>query len=157
MNKPYRPRRQSGVVLIIGLVFLMLMTVIGVAAIQSSTTQERMAGNAGDRAEVFQSAENALLEGEDAVIDNDCGSLTSLLDELPDADVDGSNWTNATSVDATFESAYVLTRIPARLEDDESEAAEETETCGGFYYVSAKAESDKGMTVVLRSTVFKRY
>jgi len=162
MNKPYRARRESGVVLIVGLVFLLLMTLVGVTAIQSSTTQERMAGNASDRAEVFQSAENVLQAGEVEVIDSECTALESLLADLPDPDALGS-WTGTrtTGVDSDlvsdFQGAYVLTRIPARLEDDESAAAEETETCGGFYYVTARAASAKGMAVVLRSTVFKRY
>lgn len=158
MSKLYCPRKESGVVLVVGLIFLSLMTLVGVAAIQSSTMQERMAGNAGDHSEVFQSAENALVEGEDAIIGNECGALTSLLDDLPNPSaVNGDSWSGATTVDANLQSAYIVTRIPARLVDDASEAAEETATCGGFYFVTAKAESDKGMTVVLRSTVFKRY
>jgi len=156
MNKPYRPRRQSGVVLIIGLVFLMLMTIIGVTAIQSSTTQERMAGNASDRITVFQAAENALLDGEDAVIDGDCADLNALPTELPDPDdFDHSSWDGAEPVDSAFDSEYVLTRIPQIVrQGDESVGADAT--CESkFYYITAKAESDRAMAVVLRSTVEK--
>lgn len=156
MIRRTHPKTQSGVVLIVGLVFLMLLTLIGVAAIQNSTMQERMAGNAGDRNAVFQSAENALQTGEDEIIDTDCSTLAGMLDPLPDPN-DLGNWTGSTSVDSTFQSEYTLSMIPPKLEGDESEVAEETDTCGGFYYVTAKAESGRGMTIVLQSTVFKRY
>jgi len=162
MSKRVQRRAESGVVLIVGLVFLVLMTLIGVAAIQSSTMQERMAGNASDHNEVFQSAENVLIAGEAQVIGSDCPTLTSGLADLPDPD-QLTSWsgTQIADIDADlvshFNGAYVLTRVPLRIEEDESEAAEETDTCGGFYYVTARAESDKGMAVVLRSTVFKRY
>lgn len=55
---------QSGTVLIIALVFLLLMTLVGVAAMQGTTLQERMAGNHRDRNLAFQAAEAALREGE---------------------------------------------------------------------------------------------
>lgn len=56
--------RQTGSALIIALVFLLLMTVIGVAASRTTTIQERMAGNVRDRNIAFQSAEAALRAGE---------------------------------------------------------------------------------------------
>ncbi|PAU66041.1 pilus assembly protein PilX [Pseudomonas sp. PIC25] len=56
--------RQRGSALIISLVFLLLLTMIGVSSIQDSTLQERMAGNERDRNLAFQAAEAALREGE---------------------------------------------------------------------------------------------
>lgn len=57
-------KNQSGVVLIVGLVLLLILTVIGLASIRGSDLQERMAGNMRDRNVAFQSAEAALREGE---------------------------------------------------------------------------------------------
>lgn len=56
--------RQTGSVLIISLVILIVMTLIGITAMGSSTLQERMAGNSRDMAVSFQAAEAALRGGE---------------------------------------------------------------------------------------------
>lgn len=56
--------RQRGSALIISLVFLLLLTMIGIASIQDSTLQERMAGNERDRNLAFQAAEATLRQGE---------------------------------------------------------------------------------------------
>ena len=58
----YRP--QEGVVLVIGLIFLLIMTLIGVSAIQTTTLDEKMAGNSRDRSLAFQAAEAALRDAE---------------------------------------------------------------------------------------------
>ena len=58
------PGRQRGVVLIVSLILLMVLTLIGVTAMQTSTLEERMAGNAMDRSLAFQAAEAALRAGE---------------------------------------------------------------------------------------------
>lgn len=57
-------KNQSGAVLIVGLVLLLILTIIGLASIRGSDLQERMAGNMLDRNIAFQSAEAALREGE---------------------------------------------------------------------------------------------
>jgi len=62
-----RPTGERGVALVTALVFLLLLTVIGVTAMRTATVQERMAGNARDRNVAFQAAEETLREGEDAV------------------------------------------------------------------------------------------
>lgn len=57
-------RTQRGSALAIALIFLLLMTLLGVSAMQGSNMQERMAGNLRDRNMAFQSAEAALRAGE---------------------------------------------------------------------------------------------
>lgn len=152
-------KKQTGVVLVIGLVFLLIMTIVGVTAIRSSTMQERMAGNASDRNLAFQNAESALQVGETQVITQNCAFLNANTASQPDPD-DTDNWTGANvfTLDTSYPNrAYALTRVPPQQSEDESEEAEADDTCGGFYFVTAKAESPKGMTVVLQSTVFKRF
>jgi len=58
------PRRQRGVVLIVSLILLMILTLIGVTAMQTSSLEERMAGNALDKHLAFQAAEAALRAAE---------------------------------------------------------------------------------------------
>ena len=56
--------RQQGAVLIVCLIFMLIMTVISASALQSTTLQERMAGNARDTNSAFQAAEAALRAAE---------------------------------------------------------------------------------------------
>ncbi len=51
--------------MIVGLIMLLLMTIVGLAAIRGSGLQEMMAGNMRDRNLAFQSAEAGLRAGED--------------------------------------------------------------------------------------------
>lgn len=55
---------QSGVALITGLIFLVLLTIIGVTAMQTTMLEEKMAGNLRDENLAFQAAEAALRAGE---------------------------------------------------------------------------------------------
>lgn len=56
--------RQRGVVLMTGLIFLVMMTLLGVTAMQTTLLEEKMAGNLRDESLAFQAAEAALREGE---------------------------------------------------------------------------------------------
>lgn len=55
---------QRGAVLIISLIFLLLMTIIGVTSMQTTSMQERMAGNTRDMNFAFQAGELALRQAE---------------------------------------------------------------------------------------------
>ena len=61
------PYPQRGSALIVSLVFLLLLTMLGVGAMKSSVLQERMAGNTRDTNLAFQAAESALRAGENVV------------------------------------------------------------------------------------------
>ena len=60
-------RQERGVALFISLVVLLIITIIGVSAVQTTTLEERMAANARDHGIAFQAAESALITGEDLV------------------------------------------------------------------------------------------
>lgn len=53
-------RRQSGAVLVVALLFLMIITMLGVSSLQSTTAEERMSGNVRDTGNALQAAEAAL-------------------------------------------------------------------------------------------------
>jgi type IV pilus assembly protein PilX len=55
---------QSGAVLIVSLIMLLLLTLIGVTSMQTTSLEEKMAGNMRDRDLAFQAAESALYDGE---------------------------------------------------------------------------------------------
>ncbi|MDM8193065.1 pilus assembly protein PilX [Pseudomonas koreensis] len=58
---------QRGMVLLVSLVFLLLLTLIGLSSMQSANLQEKMAGSVSLRNQSFQAAEAALRVGESAV------------------------------------------------------------------------------------------
>ena len=61
-SRPRRPfpQRQSGAVLVVALLFLMIITMLGVTTMQSTTSEERMGGNTRDWNNALQAAEGAL-------------------------------------------------------------------------------------------------
>ncbi|MDN5872575.1 MAG: PilX N-terminal domain-containing pilus assembly protein, partial [Nitrococcus sp.] len=62
---------QSGAVLVVSLLFLLVMTLIGITAMQGVSLEEKMAGNARGGTLALQAAEAALREGEEWVMDID--------------------------------------------------------------------------------------
>lgn len=63
---PHLDRRhpQRGAVLIISLIILLVMTVLGMTAMQSTVMEEKMAGSLRDKSLAFQAAESALRHAE---------------------------------------------------------------------------------------------
>lgn len=55
---------QSGAALVISLVFLLILTLLGVGALNTTVLQEKMAGNTKEKNTAFQAAESALIAGE---------------------------------------------------------------------------------------------
>jgi type IV pilus assembly protein PilX len=77
-------RKTAGAVLIVALVLLLVLTVIGVAGIQNTVMEERMAGNYRDRFTAFQAAEAALRQGEQDIAD-----IATLLEMEAGGDAEG--------------------------------------------------------------------
>jgi len=61
---PFGLSRQQGMALFISLVLLLVLTIIGVSAVQTSTLETRMARNEHDSLLAFQAAESALRDAE---------------------------------------------------------------------------------------------
>jgi type IV pilus assembly protein PilX len=59
--------RQDGVALVVALLLLVVITLVGFAAVRGTIVQQKLASNMYDREVAFQSAEAALREGEIAV------------------------------------------------------------------------------------------
>ena len=72
MNAGFRQigRRQEGVALFLSLVMLLILTILGVSAVQNTSLQQRMSRNAFDSNLAFQGAESALRDGENYIEDN---------------------------------------------------------------------------------------
>jgi type IV pilus assembly protein PilX len=177
MLKPVRA--QQGAVLMFSLIVLLLLTVIGVAAMQTTILQERMAGSQRDRQLAFQGAEAAIREAErmlNAAVLPDFNAQGGRYDEhnvayrLPKTTVDHRVEWNLTMDGAntasygggTFEGLlmnppeYVIERLPpaARLggvvEADASVSEDEV------FRVTARSTGGSGRAVVIIQTIFRR-
>lgn len=69
---------QRGVALIVGLLFLLILTVLGLSASQGSIMQERMAGNVADANVAFQQAERTLRRIEQRLVEHIMGGAGGL-------------------------------------------------------------------------------
>jgi len=102
--------RQGGAVLIVSLLVLLVMTIIGVTAMQTTTFEEMMAGNMRDRNMAFQAAETAMRDAE-TLIENSVspaafGTIVGLYGlNNADPDYDSASW------DGTDSRAYSGTVI----------------------------------------------
>ncbi|MEJ2108265.1 MAG: PilX N-terminal domain-containing pilus assembly protein [Acidiferrobacteraceae bacterium] len=60
MSQPTATGNQEGAVLVIGLIILVVMTILGITAMQSTVVEEKMAGNFKDKDVAFRAAEAGL-------------------------------------------------------------------------------------------------
>ena len=65
------PQKQLGATFITGLIFLVVLTLLGVTAMKTASMEERMPGNLRDRNLALQAAEMALRYAEQHIRDND--------------------------------------------------------------------------------------
>jgi len=64
-------QKQRGATFVTGLIFLVILTILGVTSVKTSSMEERMSGNMRDRNLALQTAEMALRYAEQHIRDND--------------------------------------------------------------------------------------
>jgi type IV pilus assembly protein PilX len=143
---------QSGAVLLVGLIMLLLLTIIGLSSIRGADLQERMAGNLRDRNLAFQSTEAALRMGE--TIKPPPATWTDLqwvadAIEVPTNTLDG----------VSASPFYVIEQIIVPLKDANPGSGvdqESTDKLGGnseYYRLTAKGVGGTaGSQIILQST-----
>lgn len=87
--KPRKQRKQSGAVLFTSLIFLLILSMIVLAALRTGTLEERMAGNARNRQVALQAAEAVLRSAEVTLFSG--AAFTSNFDSYPDSSGNLSN------------------------------------------------------------------
>ncbi len=110
MNRYPHITKQTGAVLVVSLMLLVVMTLIGVTAMRSTILEEKMAGNTRDSLLALQTAETALLDGEN-YLETEINSLAAAFDgsELGLYELDSdppvlldSTWVNSITYRGTF-------------------------------------------------------
>lgn len=160
-------RRERGAALVVALVFLLVMTVLGVTSMRTTTLQERMAGNLQDKNLAFQAAEAALREGEEflqqATLPPFAGAngLLQAQDEAGQADFwSNYGWTaNSQEADVVEDvdapPRYVIEELPALPAEGGSVrfgALPEV----GFYRVTALGFGGTADAVAILQTTYRR-
>lgn len=159
-------RRETGSVLVVGIVILMVLTLMAVVAMRVTTLEERMAGGLRDRDLAFQAAEAALREGEGILT---LASLPSFDDTdgyfQPDRtlwDRNNSVWSSGSiefseDLDGVAEQPrYIIEELPPVPESLGSLAADEPIPDAGVYRVTARGVGGRESSVVMLQTTFKR-
>lgn len=149
-------RSQYGAVLIVSLIFLLLMTIIGVTAMQTTTLQERMAGNTRDHNLAFQAAEAALREGESWIKNNHATHVAGKLDI--DDWLSAETWADVAqaphgtiSLDHLAADAGFHVGVPSEVLDPQCI----TSICVvPFYPVTARSVGGTNSTVVILQSMF---
>lgn len=150
-----------GSALIISLFVLLLMTILGLSAMQTTGMQERMAGNMNDRNLAFQAAESAIAQAQ-AHIRSTANPSTIAPRNNPrqastwDAYFVDSGVTVSLPTDANYALAsaprYAIERviIPVNEQLTADEALSETR----LYRITARAEGGTSNAVVILQSTF---
>jgi type IV pilus assembly protein PilX len=168
--------RQSGAVLIVSLLLLLVLTVLGVVMMQTTRMQERMAGATRDLNMSLQGAESGLRYGESVVaaytaLPDTTGTLPCTVCQkgtLPVAIYDPAqfNWTaNAqTYGQAGLTSPTTLAANPRYTTEDlgfvpdSLDSGQEVPDGRDFFQISALSTGASGLaTTVLQSTYARRF
>lgn len=149
------PARQRGAALIISLIFLLLMTLIGVTSMQSTTMQERMAGNTRERNLAFQAGEAGLRAGE-TWLENQANQVTA---ETAAQLADPANWDGSNPHGTAAGFTPTLASNPVFYVDQPTQViygvSALSQSVESFYPVTAYAEGGSGTTVVILQTMVK--
>jgi type IV pilus assembly protein PilX len=162
---------QHGAVLVVALVFLLLMTLLGVTAMRGTTLQERMAGNLRDNNLALQAAEAALREGEQflqqAALPPFAGAdgLLQPQSESGQAEYwEGYDWDGNSRVAATFDGVaqgpaaaprYVIEELPPVVATGDSQKFGALPDVG-FYRVTAYAVGGTTDAVSIIQSTYRR-
>ncbi|MGA9851432.1 MAG: PilX N-terminal domain-containing pilus assembly protein [Gammaproteobacteria bacterium] len=121
-----KTQQQNGFVLIVALLLLLVLTILGLAAAQSTSVQERMAGNARNHDLAFQSAEAGLNAAYSGVLQNlwsnaDFAGNANGLYLLSSCCAPATAWTSAWTVPGAWTTALPISNpvpgltIPGQL------------------------------------------
>lgn len=117
-------RRERGAVLIISLIILLVLTLIGVAGMNSSVMQERMASNAQNSNRVFQAAESSAAALTELLLSGDLSLLQQAMQRTDKLSDEGSiSLDTANGISAEYQARYlgeIIVSSGSSMDADES-------------------------------------
>ncbi|MCK5769777.1 pilus assembly protein [Algiphilus sp.] len=170
---------EAGSTLAVSLIFLVLLALIGITAMQGSSMQERMAGNLRDKDVALQKAEAALREAEaflqDPVLPTFNDAPGGLHPFMPEWEKEGYWFHDASHQDylwgadntaeysgdddVALEGAaprYIIEELPLAPDPSGSLAADEPVEPNSRFRITARAEGGTEDAVVILQTTYRR-
>lgn len=138
--------KQNGAVLIVALIMLVIMSIIGLDSMQSTLLEEKMSHHVKDKNYAFQSAEAALLAGENEIATTtpSVGNhVYSAATDMATQVTTASTWTGTNSqlVTGTTNQRYVI-QVPA--------------VSGEPYHVYARAEGYTSNSIIMLKSLYNK-
>ena len=164
MKYSYNKKQQSGVVLVISLIMLLLLTMIGITSMQVNILEERMAGNSRDQNIAFQAAESTLKEAETFILNNptDIATYDGTNGLLDIADAEPANffthgWTGSDSAttDAGYGNNFGLSEDPRYIIKRVSQVPSGADTLT-YFRITARAQGARASTQIILQAYFIR-
>jgi type IV pilus assembly protein PilX len=173
-----RFHKQSGSVLIISLIVMLVLTILGVSGMKSSVLEEKMAGNMRDSQLAFQAAEATLrqaeqyiennivstasfdTDGSDGLYDKSQPKLWNNIDWTGDDSLEFSDFTSSASVNTA--PRFIIEHLASQQNNVDSLNLDNYGQGTGagrveMFLITARATGNSGNTVVmLQSTYGKR-
>lgn len=127
--------RQRGFALVVGLIFLLVLTILGVTALRTTTLEERMAGNLQKRTLAFQDAESAIVQ-----FLRNVNSATTILSTGNDCSATSNFKSNIEIHENKLCSGFIGSTDPGRLVD----TAEGVQIRFNHFRVDSQSQTDAG-------------
>ena len=174
MNNHFKlHNKQSGAVLFVSLIILLIMTLLGISGMQTTVLEERMAGNFKDRSMSLQAGESALRAAEEylrttAILPPFTGGSLGHYQPTGSGparwDESVTNWSDTANdviaytgilTDITTPPAYIIEEMPAVPESGSSlEAGVAVDT--RYYRITTRALGGTDTAVVMLQSTYKR-
>ncbi len=167
-----RLAKQKGAALLLSLVFLVVLTLLGVSAMQGTLLQERMAGNFRASHAAMDAAEAALRAGEayleQASIGPFDGTVTGLYSStqcndggnpplpVPCWELASTSWSEVTTGSWPINPEYIIEELPAERGMGESLSTKNPLPSTRFYRITARGYSENGQSQVVLQSYFRR-
>lgn len=162
---------QSGATLIVSLILLFVLAMIGLSSMQSTTVEEKMAGNMRDQSVAFQAAETALRAGEiilgTPILPVFNGSNGLYQPATGDAALplwETIDWSDSSKVvtvanlqiaDAVHNPVYIVEEL-AEVSDSTGSLEAALPKVSAFYRVTARGSGSTDTSTVILQSVYKR-
>ena len=168
-------QHQSGSVLIISLIVMLVLTILGVSGMKTAVLEEKMAGNVRDSQLAFQAAEATLREAEQYIGDNivsltafDTDGTDGLYDESQQRLWNNINWDSNDSIEySSFNTSYAVKAPPRFIIEHLTTQQDNLDTLNldnygqgtgagriELFLITARATGSSGNNVVLLQSTF---
>lgn len=156
--------KSSGMVLVISLVFLLVLSILSLSAMQTANVQEKMAANIRDHQLAFQAAEAALRTGEnhlntltEAQFDGNNGLYDVTYTGGVNWHSDSTTWQQRSKLVNTARAArYFIEKLPADIQESETLTAGEPIPEVQLYRVTTQGFGSSDVSQVALQSIYRK-